>query len=198
MRRIVVIAPCARVRMPEPADALVPAEELWDGPDHRTLMRGIAAYREAGEPAGPLDLRILSAGHGLVGATELVRGYEQTYDDLGPSALDQLAAARAIPVAVDALLRRPMRFGLTVLPEKYLRACALSPTLEPGGPVYAVCDAFSAERLPRSVRPVLSADRAEVGARLLEALAEDHRLLDELPLGELLRQLTAAASAQCS
>ncbi len=172
-------------------------------------MRGVAAWR-AGAPGGGagLDLRILSAGYGLVPGDQRLVPYEVTFTGMGPRARQAWAAARGIPAAVRAALAGPSDLGLLLLGDAYLAACALDGAVRLGGPTLVVCSAGPAARLPAlpGLRPVVLARadagrfhcgqvglKGEVGGRLLAALAADPARLGAwlAPGADILGELAA-------
>lgn len=74
MKPFLVIA-CGSKKIPQKTRA-VPAITLYDGPQYRMLRR-YGFHR----PDGPLDIWILSAKHGLMGAQALIPWYNQLLDE---------------------------------------------------------------------------------------------------------------------
>src|SRR5262249_3663530 len=60
-RRMLIITTCTSKKATLSEDERVPAEQLYQGEQHRRLMGGVRALRAA-RPDRDLDLRILSAG----------------------------------------------------------------------------------------------------------------------------------------
>lgn len=173
---------------------LARADELYTGLQHQRLMRGVAAVRQSG--AADLDLRILSAGYGLVSAEKRLAPYEATFSGMRRDEL--LGWARQLSVAQDmrAALAQPHDLALLLLGEDYLAAAELDSTVTLGGPTIALCSAASARKLSSvsglTTVVVTNANAAgfacglvglkgEVAARVLERLAADPaRLVDLL------------------
>jgi hypothetical protein len=170
---------------------LTPAEDLYTGMQHARLMRGVRAARAAGLA---VDLKIVSAGYGLVDGSRKLAPYEATFIGMGKTALRTWAEQLGIPNAVRAALAGRHDLTLVLLGDDYLGACALDPTLELGGATIVLCGQASASRLPglADLKPVLltSTDakpfscglvglKGEVAARILESLATDPNRLDE-------------------
>lgn len=163
-----------------------PAESLYAGQQHVRLMRGVRAYRRAGQPAGALRLRIVSAGHGLIAGGTRVESYDETFQGLGREQIRVRAADLRVPARLRSLLRR--RYGLAVLllGDDYLEACQLDLDLQLGGPTIALCGPQIGLRVPPVARlrviglgtaearrfacPLVSL-KGELGGRLLTALA---------------------------
>ena len=103
---ILILSACTATKAAAASEAAVPAEELYAGQQHRRLMRGVSAYRNAGQPAGPLALHIVSAGHGVVPASERLRSYDATFTGMPRPHLRRRAARLGVPRAVSDLLAR--------------------------------------------------------------------------------------------
>ena len=130
------------------ADPIV-AERLYVGRQHQRLMAGVDVYRRAGEPAGHLDLAIVSAGHGVLAGDQSVASYDQTFVGLTRTALRARAVELGIPTAVRELLARPYRLALILLGEDYLRAAALDDAVALGAPTIAFTSPNAGARLPQ-------------------------------------------------
>jgi hypothetical protein len=184
---VLVITSCSATKV-DTADGPVTAESLYAGRQHRLLMGGVREYRAAGQPAGPLELHIVSAGHGVVDAARPLDSYEETFAGLPADAIRRRAAHLGIPDAVRTLLAAPRSLALLLLGDDYLRACALDEHVTLGAPTVALCSPATALRLPtlEALRPVplVNADARRFGAPLVAlkgALAG--RLLGELAAG---------------
>ena len=99
---ILVVTSCTSLKAPTARSGSVAAEDLYTGQQHLRLMRGVRAYRRAGSPWGPLDLRILSACHGLVDARTELTGYDESFTGLSREAIKVRADALGIPSAIAA------------------------------------------------------------------------------------------------
>jgi len=138
-----------RVREDELAAIARPAEELYAGEQHRRLMRGVRQLRGCGVH---VDVRILSAGYGLLAGERRVVPYEATFGGLRLAVLRQRADVLKVPEAVRSLLGEPFDLGLLLLGGAYLRACALDCGVSLGGPVLAMCGKAGVRWLPASPR----------------------------------------------
>lgn len=170
------------------------AEALYTGLQHRRLMRGIAQARESG--AIDLDLRILSAGYGLVESDRMLAPYEATFAAMRRDALVRWARRLNVPADVRAALAQPFDLALLLLGEDYLSAADLDDKVATGGPTIALCSGASAARLVQvpTLRTIkltnaearrfscgLVGLKGEVAARVLERVAADpSRLVDTL------------------
>src|SRR5689334_19310566 len=109
-RPILVLSTCTAKKIAT-GIARVPAEELYDGQQHRHLMRGVELYRAAAQPYGELELKIVSAGYGVVAGDELLHGYDSTFVGMRSAQLRRRAAELNIPQAVSSLLAGPRRLA---------------------------------------------------------------------------------------
>ncbi len=204
---IIVVTSCTARKVPSGQQPTT-AESLYRGEQHVRLMRGVRAYRVAQSPAGPLTLRILSAGHGLLPASRAVSGYDHTFRGQPRDAIRARAQELGVPEQLQRLLRRPYGLGFLLLGDDYLEACRLDEGLKLGGPTLALCGRGAARRLPQlsRLRPVslgnaearqfscgLVALKGELGGRMLAAIAEDPRSVPEIASrnGDLMAWLRA-------
>jgi hypothetical protein len=182
---ILVLSACTATKANEAADRTILAEDLYAGQQHRRLMRGIAAYRGAGQPAGPLELHIISAGYGVIAAHKPIRTYNATFVGLRQSQLRRRSARLGVPGAVAELLAVRRRLAVILLGDSYLRAAQLSSTAELGAPTLVFTSPGGVRRLPilPGLHPIalsnkdasrfscgLVALKGELAARLLVAL----------------------------
>jgi len=171
-------------------DLLTPAEDLYTGLQHQRLMRGVRTARAA--TGIDVDLRILSAGYGLVSADQNLAPYEATFIGMGRKGADAWAQTLSIPTAIRAALAEACDLCIVLLGNDYLRACALDDQIQLGGPALFLCGKDAALRLPQipNLHPVvlwnaeattfscgLVGLKGEVAARVLENLANKPELL---------------------
>lgn len=181
---------------------LTAAENLYRGQQHLRLMRGVRAARAA--DAFDLDLRILSAGYGVVRASDFLAPYECSLGEL-PKA-QRLDWTRRLGVESDvrSFLAERYSLALILLGEEYLEVCGLSPDWDLGGPTAVLCGAHAALRLPPllDLCPLVLTKRdatrfscglvglkGEVAGRLLALLAAAPDRLAEFSVTGLLDQL---------
>jgi Family of unknown function (DUF6884) len=203
---ILVLTSCTASKVHIRPGEAVPAEDLYTGQQHVRLMRGVHTYRSAGEPQGPLDLRILSAGHGVVASSTLLRPYDATFVGMSRASVRRAGHELAVPEAVRGLLGQRRRLAVLLLGEDYLHATALTPSLRLGAPTIAFASPKSVRRLPQveNLHPIpldnrdakrfscgLIGLKGDLAARLLTRLAapattpvplDDVALLDWLTL----------------
>ena len=182
----------AQVRSRETSlgDLLTPAEDLYTGLQQQRLMRGVRAARKV--PGIEVDLRILSAGYGLVSADQKLAPYQATFIGMARKEADAWAQVLGIPAAIRAALAEPCDLCLVLLGNDYLRACALDEQIQVGGPTLFLCGKDAALRLPRipNLHPVVLSNaeattfscglvglKGEVAARVLQNLANNPELL---------------------
>lgn len=175
-----------------------PAEDLYSGQQHVRLMRGVAAYREAHPSNGAgstLDLRILSAGYGLVSGATKLAPYEATFQGMKRDELRAWAAELGVAQAFRAALAEPYDLALVLLGDDYLAACALDDAMVLGGPTIFFTGKNTAKRLPEieDLKPIvltnaeakrfscgLVALKGELASRTLTRLAASQEFGHEL------------------
>lgn len=175
------------------------AQDLYSGQQHVRLMKGVATYREAHPTngAGPsLDLRILSAGYGLVDAETKLAPYEATFQGMKRGELRSWADKLGVPEAFRAALADPYDLALILLGDDYLAACGLDYDLSLGGPTIFFTGKNTAKRLPKvdNLKVVvltnaeakrfscgIVAIKGELGARILSQLASSQLRPNQLP-----------------
>ncbi len=186
------------------APALVPAEALYTGQQHLRLMRGVNAAREAGTVH--VDLRIVSAGYGLVEGGDRLAPYESTFQGMRRNERLAWADQLGIPDATRHALAERSDLAVVLLGDEYLDSCHLDQVCELGGPTLVFCASSVALRLPalgrlRVVRLRTEHTRlfhcglvglkGEIGRRLLTYIAEDPSRLGRLDTTTLLNTLLA-------
>jgi Family of unknown function (DUF6884) len=184
---ILVLSTCTATKATGDTDRAMPAEDLYAGQQHRRLMRGVKSYRAAGQPAGPLELHIISAGHGVVAAHEPLHSYDESFTGMGQAQLRRHASRLRVPQAVSGLLAQRRRLAVLLLGEDYLRAAQLGSEKDLGAPTLVFTSPGAATRLPTlaSLHPIaldnrdarrfscgLVALKGELAARLLIGLAD--------------------------
>lgn len=116
---ISILTCCTAAKKSLPA----PAEELYLGQQHRELMRGVYAFRETNR--GTIDLKIVSARHGLLRSDETVWPYNETFRDLTKPKIRDQAQRLGLPEKVAALMEQPFDLRLILLGRDYHEACAI-------------------------------------------------------------------------
>jgi hypothetical protein len=192
---ILILSACTATKAADPSDPPVLAEDLYAGQQHRRLMRGIAAYRDAGQPCGPLELQILSAGHGVIAGDAPLHSYDATFIGMRRARLRRRASRLGVPKAVSSLLAQPRHLAVLLLGNDYLQAAQLPPAPVLGAPTLVFTSPGAAKRLPEEplLHPIvldnrdaqrfscsLIALKGELTARLLVRLA--HNATTRVPL----------------
>ena len=73
----------------------VPAAEMYTGEAHKLVMEGLELVRGSYEQS-TIDLSIISAGYGLLSATDLIVPYDVTFEGLGVARSDVLELNRKV------------------------------------------------------------------------------------------------------
>ena len=184
---ILIVSSCTASKQ-QAEHRAVSAESLYTGQQHIRLMAGINAYRAAGQPAGKLCFRILSAHHGLLSPRAAIQSYDYSFSGRALQNIRQQARKKNIPGDMRKLLGRPSELGVLLLGDSYLRACELDAKTKLGGPLIAFCSPAAARRMPpipglrtvtltnaeaRRLSCGMIALKGEVGRRLLLRLADN-------------------------
>ena len=174
------------------SEYMTSAQELYSGPQHKRLMRGVAALRA--ERGQTVHLWILSAGYGVVPAERKLAPYESTFSGMKKAELRTWADELHVPADIRKVLADPYDLAIILLGDDYLRACDLDGQVELGGPTLFFVGKAAASRLPRfsAARSVALTNaeakrfrcgliglKGEMTARLLERLAKKTREIDK-------------------
>lgn len=116
------------------AEWLAAAEDLYTGQQHLRLMDGVRGVRES-LGADNVELFILSAGYGLIGAGRGVVPYECTFQGMKKGELRSWAEHLKVGEDARRVFRTPADFTLVLLSDPYLRALALDGEVEFASPV---------------------------------------------------------------
>jgi hypothetical protein len=193
-RTILVLSSCTSRKVIGARSSKASAERLYVGEQHRRLMRGVGAFRAA-DCGYEIDLRILSAGFGLVAGSRRLPLYDLSFAGLGGGAIEERSAELGIPGALKRILARSHALTILLLGEDYMRAAAIGPTTRFGGPAIAFGGAALARRsvsLPLRVVPATKSEarrfscglvglKGELGGRLLALLSGEPSLISSLP-----------------
>jgi hypothetical protein len=169
------------------------AEDLYVGEQHRRLMGGVRDLRAA-QPGIDVDLRIVSARHGVVRGSRRLRSYDASFSGLGGPQIDRAAEGLRIRGSLRTHLREERSLILLLLGEDYMRAAGIGPTTKLGGPTIAFGGRWLVRRggdLPLRVVPAGRKEaqrfscgvvglKGELAARLLRLMAHEPDLLDDL------------------
>jgi hypothetical protein len=186
------------------SSAAMAAEELYRGQHHQRLMRGVEEARAAGHLE--VDLRIVSAGYGVVRGCDKLVPYECTFQGRTKKERDRLAESAGTPQDVRGLLGGDFDLAVVLLGEDYLNACRLDTSSTLGGPTIVFCARSMALSLPpldglramslrthdtRRFACGLVGLKGEIGARLLSYLAAEPTHMTGVTSPDLLDRLAA-------
>jgi hypothetical protein len=171
----------------------LPAGEIYTGQQHVRLMRGIEGVKEIKNLK--IDLHILSAGYGMIPADQVVVPYECTFATMKTKELRQWADKLQVPQGFRETVGQKYDFGLVLLGDNYLDACALDAKVKFGGPTLLFCGGSTAKKLPSldCVRVVVLSSpeatrfscglvslKGEVAARVLKGVANNPSVVKQL------------------
>ena len=164
----------------------LPAEYMYRGEQHLRLMRGVHAARQAGIE---VNLRIVSAGYGLVSADTPLKPYDATFDDLPAKEARKWADQLGLSTQLQNALAEPADCALILLGGTYLKVCGLDKVRTAPRSTWALCGTGAVRRFPEAIEPIplTEADtrwfnaglvglKGEVAARILE---EPHGRFDK-------------------
>jgi hypothetical protein len=206
---ILILSSCTATKATDHGGRELRAEQLYTGQQHRRLMRGVDVYRSAGQPAGTLDLQIVSAKHGVVASQTPLRSYNASFSGMRRQQLRRKATRLHVPRAVAELLRPSRRLALLLLGDDYMQAAAITETTTLGAPTIVLTSPRRAARLPQlpGLHVValdnrdaqrfscgLVALKGELAARLLTRLGESPGTWTPLDRASLLTWLENAPS----
>lgn len=188
----------------------LPAEEMYTGLQHVRLMRGVRAFREKARK-GSVDLRIVSAGYGVIKGTRKIVPYECTFQGMKKKELIEWSDHLRIPQEIRKVLATPYDFGLVLLGDSYLGACQLDDQVHLGGPTLFLCGSAVSKRFPSipHARTVVLTNnetkrfscglvglKGEVASRLLTKISENIRVFPVLVSGDVLSALDGSITSE--
>lgn len=192
-RSVLVLTSCTGRKDPAADSGGVAAEDLYVGEQHGRLMRGVRALRDERRDV-QIDLRILSARHGVVRGSRRLRSYDASFSGLGGPEIDRVAEDLRVRASLRNLLRQERDLILLLLGETYMRAAGIGPATRLGGPTIAFGGRWLERReesLPLRVVPAGRREarrfscgvvglKGELAGRLLELVARESDLLDDV------------------
>lgn len=113
-----------KTREKELKEYALPAAEMYTGMQHLRLMEGLQLLREKFPKSTTFDLKIVSAGYGLIDEDRMIVPYEVTYNTMKNPELDAWALQQGIHDDLVKILP-DYDFVFFLLGDKYLRACKL-------------------------------------------------------------------------
>jgi hypothetical protein len=136
----------------ELGDYLHIAETMYTGQQHVRLMRGIETLRKS--DCYDIDLRIVSAGYGLIAGDTTIAPYECTFQTMKMREIVEWSNHLGIPSAAREVFQEPADLILVALGEQYLSALQLDQKMTFAAPTIFFASAGSAKRIPSGVRIV--------------------------------------------
>lgn len=110
-------------REAELSSYISPAADMYAGDHHQEIMRGIDLLRETyGKDC--VDLKIISAGYGLLDENDRIAPYDATFSGLDGAAIDRKASALGIHADVEGAIA-PYDLVIFLLGKEYLRSVRL-------------------------------------------------------------------------
>lgn len=128
----------------------VEAGKLYQGRQHLQLMQGVDALRQAFGHA-VVDVKIISAGFGLVDEEEKLPLYNATFADQSSAKVITIAQRLGIPQAMDQLMQGQYDCAFFLLGENYLLSIGLPFAHTPSFPCLFLSGPSSHKRIPRSM-----------------------------------------------
>lgn len=125
-----------------------PAGQLYRGRQHRSLMRGVELLRHTFGP-GVVEVKIVSAGFGLVDEDQPLPPYNATFSGLPSTTIQTIARRLGIPQNINTALAGPYTCAFFLLGESYLLALGLPLPSMPACPCLFLAGPSSRKRIPR-------------------------------------------------
>ncbi len=126
----------------------VPAGQLYRGSQHKQLMQGVELLRRAfGRDV--VDVKIISAGFGLVSEEQLLPPYNATFADLHTSKILSISRRLYIPQKINQLMGESYDCAFFLLGDSYLLSIGLPFSQKPNFPCLFLAGPSSHKRVPR-------------------------------------------------
>ncbi|GCE23221.1 tRNA-guanine transglycosylase DpdA [Dictyobacter kobayashii] len=125
-----------------------PAGDLYRGLQHKLLMQGVMELRKAFGPE-VVDVKIVSAGFGLVDEKQPLPPYNATFADLPASKILPIAKRLNIPQAANRLMTGDYACAFFLLGENYLFSLGLPFEPKPKFPCFFLSGPSSRKCVPR-------------------------------------------------
>ena len=139
--RILVVTSCTQSKQ----DRAMKAQSMYVGMQHAKLMVGVLHARSRGID---VDLRIISAGYGLISGDKRIEPYNQTFSGLGKREIEEAAYELDIPEDMSWLLATPYDLALIMLGTDYLIAAGIAGQDVLASPTIALASRSSIQYLP--------------------------------------------------
>ncbi len=126
----------------------IAAGKLYQGRQHLQLMQGVNVLRQAfGHTV--VDVKIISAGFGLVDEEQLLPPYNATFADQSSAKILPIAQRLGIPQAMNQLVQEQYDCAFFLLGENYLLSIGLPFPYTPSFPCLFLSGPSSHKRIPR-------------------------------------------------
>jgi hypothetical protein len=126
----------------------VPAWKLYRGQQHLQLMQGVELLRRT-FGRSVVDVKIISAGFGLVSEDQPLPPYNATFANLSAAKIATIAQRLRIPQAINQLVKEEYDCAFFLLGESYLLSLDLPFTQTPKFPCLFLSGPSSRKRVPR-------------------------------------------------
>lgn len=160
----------------------VPADEMYTGQQHVRLMRGLKLIADSSEENIKVDLKILSAGYGLLDGNSLIVPYEVTFSTMKAKPLREWADFLKIPEKVISAIDG-YDLAVFLLGKEYLKAINFPKSIETKCKMVFLTGKGSQSCLPKgpTVRTVFlgNKDAKRIGAGLVALKGRAIELLGE-------------------
>jgi len=128
----------------------IPAGELYHGRQHLLLMQGVKLLRETfGHSV--VDVKIISAGFGLVDEEQPLPPYNATFADQSSSRILTISRRLRIPQKISQLMSEAYDCAFFLLGDSYLLSLGLPFAQKPAFPCLFLAGPSSRKRIPRRV-----------------------------------------------
>jgi Queuine tRNA-ribosyltransferase len=128
----------------------VPASQLYRGRQHLQLMKGVELLRQTfGHTV--VDVKIISAGFGLVSEDQPLPPYNATFADLSASKILTISQRLRIPQKINQLMSDSYDCAFFLLGDRYLLSIGLPFSQKPNFPCLFLAGPSSHKRVPRRV-----------------------------------------------
>lgn len=126
----------------------IPAGQLYTGRQHQLLMQGVTLLRDIfGHDV--VDVKIISAGFGVVDETQPLPPYNVTFADQATTNILAVAQKLHIPQAMNQLMTNEYDCAFFLLGENYLLSLGLPFAQHPNFPCLFLAGPSSRKRVPR-------------------------------------------------
>ncbi len=128
----------------------VPAGQLYRGRQHLQLMQGVELLRQTfGHTV--VDVKIISAGFGLVSEEQPLPPYNATFADLPSSKILAISQRLCIPQKINHLMSNSYDCAFFLLGDSYLLSIGLPFSQKPNFPCLFLAGPSSHKRVPRRI-----------------------------------------------